>query len=594
MSAKIRVLGIVPYEGMKPLLSKLAEEYENIDLTILVGDLKKGVEIAQSNFHENYDVIISRGGTAKLLRQSVSLPVIEINTSAYDILRTLKLSGADTKKVAIVGFSAITEQSLFLKEVLPYTMDVYPINSADEALIVLKHLMSSGYHAVLCDMITYTTAQTLGMDAFLITSGMESIRAALETAVQYCRNNSALRDENHFLRFLIRGRAIQTVVFTGDGKLFFSTVSDNDTKILELLHSEIGSVSTNEKRHLLYRQNNMVYSIQAQRFFSGEIEYVAFYFSVSKAPLSGNKCGISYSNYKEVEKEYFESFYSVTNSFAPLKNTIDQVNQSLCPVMIAGEQGTGKEEIAKVIYLRSSLKNQPFIQIDCGLLNDKVWDYLMNHHNSPLCGEGNTVFFKNINTLSQERQKQLWTATADMDICKRNRVMISCISNSQRNFDSNSMVFINQLNLFLITLPPLRNDPSRIDSIANLYLNRSNGNRKKQILGFSPDALQMLRNFSWPYNYTQFSRVMNGLVTTANGSYIDADNVRIALHKELAITPASTKDSVNSLDLSLTLSQINREIAFMVLETQNGNHSKAAKSLGISRTTLWRLINEKK
>jgi len=594
MSAKIRVLGIVPYEGMKPLLSKLAEEYENIDLTILVGDLKKGVEIAQSNFHENYDVIISRGGTAKLLRQSVSLPVIEINTSAYDILRTLKLSGADTKKVAIVGFSAITEQSLFLKEVLPYTMDVYPINSADEALIVLKHLMSSGYHAVLCDMITYTTAQTLGMDAFLITSGMESIRAALETAVQYCRNNSALRDENHFLRFLIRGRAIQTVVFTGDGKLFFSTVSDNDTKILELLHSEIGSVSTNEKRHLLYRQNNMVYSIQAQRFFSGEIEYVAFYFSVSKAPLSGNKCGISYSNYKEVEKEYFESFYSVTNSFAPLKNTIDQVNQSLCPVMIAGEQGTGKEEIAKVIYLRSSLKNQPFIQIDCGLLNDKVWDYLMNHHNSPLCGEGNTIFFKNINTLSQERQKQLWTATADMDICKRNRVMISCISNSQRNFDSNSMVFINQLNLFLITLPPLRNDPSRIDSIANLYLNRSNGNRKKQILGFSPDALQMLRNFSWPYNYTQFSRVMNGLVTTANGSYIDADNVRIALHKELAITPASTKDSVNSLDLSLTLSQINREIAFMVLETQNGNHSKAAKSLGISRTTLWRLINEEK
>lgn len=594
MSAKIRVLGIVPYEGMKPLLSKLAEEYETVDLTILVGDLKKGVEIAQSNFHENYDVIISRGGTAKLLRQSVSLPVIEINTSAYDILRTLKLSGADTKKVAIVGFSAITEESLFLKEVLPYAIDVYPINSADEALLVLKHFMSNGYHAVLCDMITYTTAQTLGMDAFLITSGMESIRAALETAVQYCRNNSALRDENHFLRFLIRGRAIQTVVFTGDGKLFFSTVSDNDPAILELLHGEIGSVPANEKRHLLYRQNNMVYSIQAQRFFSGEIEYVAFYFSVSKAPLSGNKCGISYSNHKEVEKEYFESFYSVTNSFAPLKNTIDQVNQSLCPVMIAGEQGTGKEEIAKVIYLRSSLKNQPFIQIDCGLLNDKVWDYLMNHHNSPLCGEGNTIFFKNINTLSQERQKQLWTAIADMDICKRNRVMISCISNSQRNFDSNSMVFINQLNLFLITLPPLRDDPSRIDSIASLYLNRSNGNREKQILGFSPDALQTLRNFSWPYNYTQFSRVMNGLVTTATGSYIDANNVRIALHKELAITPASTKDSVNSLDLSLPLSQINREIASMVLETQNGNHSKAAKSLGISRTTLWRLISEEK
>jgi len=216
----------------------------------------------------------------------------------------------------------------------------------------------------------------------------------------------------------------------------------------------------------------------------------------------------------------------------------------------------------------------------------------MNHHNSPLCGAGNTIFFKNINALGQERQKQLWTAIVDMDICKRNRVIISCISNSQRTFDSNSMVFINQLNFFLITLPPLREDLSRIDSIASLYLNWSNVSREKQILGFSPDAQQILRNFYWPYNYTQFSRVMNGLVTTATGSYIDADNLKDALNKELAITPASTKNSINSLDLSHPLSQINREIAFMVLETQNGNHSKTAKSLGISRTTLWRLISE--
>lgn len=594
MPTKIRILAIAPYEGMTPLLSKLAEEYENINLTILVGDLKKGVEIAQSNFHENYDVIISRGGTAKLIRQSVSLPVIEINTSAYDILRTLKLASADTKKIAVVGFSAITEQSLFLKEVLPYPIDVYPINSTDEALLVLKHLRNNGYQAVLCDMITYTTAQALGMDAFLITSGMESIRAALNTAIQYCCNNGALRDENHFLRLLIRERSVQTVVFTGDGKLFFSTVSENDSDILKLLRDEIGNIPADGKRHLLYRQNNMVYSIHAQRFFSGEIEYVAFYFSVSKAPLSGNKCGISYRNREEMEKEYFDSIYSATNAFAPFKGIVDQVNQSLSSVMIAGEEGTGKEQIAKVLYLRSSLKNRPFIQIDCGILNDKVWDYLMNHHNSPLCGSGNTVFFKNINTLSQERQKQLWTTIADVDLCKRSRVIISCISNSQRTFDSNSMMFINQLNFFLITLPPLREDPSRIDSIAYLYLNRSNGNREKQILGFSPDALQILHNFYWPYNYTQFSRVMNGLVTTASGSYIDADHLKDALNKELEIAPVSTKNCIKSLDLSHPLSQINREIAFMVLETQNGNHSKTAKSLGISRTTLWRLIGEEK
>ena len=87
---------------------------------------------------------------------------------------------------------------------------------------------------------------------------------------------------------------------------------------------------------------------------------------------------------------------------------------------------------------------------------------------------------------------------------------------------------------------------------------------------------------------------MNGLVTTASGSYIDADHLKDALNKELEIAPVSTKNCIKSLDLSHPLSQINREIAFMVLETQNGNHSKTAKSLGISRTTLWRLIGEEK
>lgn len=594
MSAKIRVLAIAPYEGMKPLLAKLAEEYNNIDMTILIGDLEKGVEIAQSNFHANYDVIISRGGTAKLIQQSVSLPVIEINTSAYDILRTLKLSNADTKKVAIVGFSKITEQSLFLKEVLPYTIDVRTINSTDEAFLVLQNLMNDGYHAVLCDMITYTTARTLGMDAFLIASGVESIRAALDTAIQYCSNYSELRNENHFLRFLVKGRDVQTVVFTGDGKLFFSTVANDDFTILDTLHDEVNNIPTNEKRHLLYRQNNMIYSIQAQRFFSDDMEYVAFYFTVSKAPLVGNKCGIYYSNQKEVEKDYFDSTYSVINFFAQFSNTIDQVNQNLCPVIITGEEGTGKEQIAKAIYLHSSVKNQPFIQIDCGLLNDKVWDYLMNHHNSPLCDADDTIFIKNINLLSEERQRQLWVAISDMDIYKRNKVIISSISNSERTLDSNSMACINQLNFFVIALPSLRDDLSRIDSIVNLYLNRLNVDREKQILGFSPDAMQMLRDYYWPYNYMQFSRVINNLVIIANGSYINSDNVKETLNKELTITSASTKDLIKPLDLSHPLSEIDREIAFMVLDTYDGNHSKAAKSLGISRTTLWRLINSKK
>ena len=79
MKHKYRILGIAPYEGMKALMSDVAEEYPQIDLTLFVGDLEQGLEIAHSNFHGNYDVVISRGGTAKMLKENLPLPVVEIH-----------------------------------------------------------------------------------------------------------------------------------------------------------------------------------------------------------------------------------------------------------------------------------------------------------------------------------------------------------------------------------------------------------------------------------------------------------------------------------------------------------------------------------
>ena len=105
----IKVLAISPYPGMVPLLTETAKEYDGLELTISVGDLAKGLELAQKGFHANFDVIISRGGTARLLKQSVSLPVIEIGTTVYDVLCTLQRANIHEGRVAIVGYSNITQ-----------------------------------------------------------------------------------------------------------------------------------------------------------------------------------------------------------------------------------------------------------------------------------------------------------------------------------------------------------------------------------------------------------------------------------------------------------------------------------------------------
>ena len=72
------------------------------------------------------------------------------------------------------------------------------------------------------------------------------------------------------------------------------------------------------------------------------------------------------------------------------------------PVFIYGEPGTGKEQIARYLYLHSSLANHPFIVVNCALLNEKTWDFLLNHYNSPLSATGNTIYFQNFESISPQ------------------------------------------------------------------------------------------------------------------------------------------------------------------------------------------------
>ena len=82
-------------------------------------------------------MIISRGGTARLLKQSVSLPVIEIGTTVYDVLCTLQRANIHEGRVAIVGYSNITQDMGILRTLLPYQLDVFTIQSSSQAVTTL-------------------------------------------------------------------------------------------------------------------------------------------------------------------------------------------------------------------------------------------------------------------------------------------------------------------------------------------------------------------------------------------------------------------------------------------------------------------------
>ncbi len=595
MNHRIRVLGIAPYEGMKTLMSSVVADYPQIDLTLFVGDMEQGLEIARSNFHGDYDVVISRGGTAKMLQKNLALPVIEIDISMYDILCALKLADGLTGKTAMVSFANITSSAHLLCDLMKYNMDIYTIDSAEAVEPTLRQLQKNDYQSILCDMISNTTAKRLGLNSFLITSGVDSIRKAFDQALLLCRSQQRLRDENQFFRQLIQGQIGQTMVFDQDGNLFLSTLDDPKPELLELLRRDLPESQLGAERRITRNLGRMLYAIRARRISTGSLTYTAFFFDARKTPLSPNQVGIRFSTRPEAENAFYSSIFSFAGSISDYQQDIEHISQSTAPVMVTGEDGTGKESIVSVLYMRSPLRNAPLVSINCSLLNDKSWAFLLEHHNSPLADQGNTLYFASIDALSEERRQQLLAVLSEMDVCRRNRVIFSCVCQPGEYTSAVGSLFMDKLCCLSLYLPPLRQMAERIPALVNLSLSHLNVDLPRQIVGADPEAITLLRNFQWPHNYTQFRRVIGELAVTATGSLITAENVRQALRKERhvgAFSPCA-ENAAAPLNLNRTLDEISQDVARRVVEESGGNQTVAAKRLGISRTTLWRLLQPK-
>ena len=151
---------------------------------------------------------------------------------------------------------------------------------------------------------------------------------------------------------------------------------------------------------------------------------------------------------------------------------------------------------------------------------------------------------------------------------------------------------MDKLQCLSLYLPPLRQMAERIPALVNLSLSHLNADLPQRMVGAEPEAISLLQNFQWPHNYTQFRRVIRELAITSTGQFITAENVRQALRKERHVGTFAlhAENTAEPLNLNQTMNEINQDVALRVVAEMGGNQTAAAKRLGISRTTLWRLL----
>lgn len=222
---KRKILGIAPYEELNHSMHIISEQYPEVETTIYTADLVEGQTLAAELYTDGYYAIISRGGTAKLIRQVVSLPVIDVSLSIYDVLSSIRLAENYTNNFAIVGYPSITEKAHLLCDLLGYKIEIHTIDETLDTDALLDTLVDKNYELILCDAITNCIALLKSLNTILITSGFESIKSAYEDALSIIDHVEQVKHKKEIMKKGILSQHQELLLYDAAYTIEFSTLA---------------------------------------------------------------------------------------------------------------------------------------------------------------------------------------------------------------------------------------------------------------------------------------------------------------------------------------------------------------------------------
>lgn len=589
MGKTIKILGIAPYEALRSSMVRIAKTRTDLSVDIYLGNMKEGVDIARFHQNENYDVIISRGATARLIKSEVHIPVISVDFSAYDILRAIKLAENYPYRYAVLGFPGITKGARILCDLLQKDMEIVTIYHEEDAREAIKDLKQRGISMVICGTVGEDYAKKMGLSSILVLSGDESVETAFEQAVEMSYGYAYMRERKTLYEKILTEEAESLLLYDSSGSLYFSSWNSGHGDEAPLLLPDLINMPP-EGIQRVQTVKNILYEINGSWLDLDEHRYALFRVREAKMPSGSGRQGIFFFTKSQAESYYYNSFYGTSGALGMMEEQINALAKTAQPAVITGEEGCGKDQIARYLYIHSPLRNNSFIMIDCEQINDKSWAFLINSAGSPFRENNQTYYMKNLDRLSESKYRQLEFVLLEQNLPQRNRLIVTCVLERGGRIPERILRFINQFSCSKIRLPALRERMPEFPMMASLYMAKKNMELGKQILGFEPAALELLQAYDWPCNYTQLKRVLDELAGMTDTTYISQLHTNWLISEEKN-TLGSESDE-NAIDLNRTLYEINRDIINRELVRMNGNQTAVARKLGISRTTLWRYSKE--
>lgn len=287
---------------------------------------------------------------------------------------------------------------------------------------------------------------------------------------------------------------------------------------------------------------------------------------------------------------------------------IDKIGPTDANVLILGENGTGKDLIAKAIHEKSLRAKNPFIKIDVGALTESLFESeLFGHKKGAFtdaredrtgriesANEG-TLFLDEIGNITLTQQAKLLTVLQNRFITRLGSnqpvpidIRLICATNVSLADLANENRFrkdlIYRINTVEIMVPPLRKRGDDIVLLANHFAGIYSNKYLKPAISFDQSAIHKLLQHPYPGNVRELQYTIERAVIMSEGSVLQA--------KDLIFSPIESGAQKPVMEEDLNLGNLEKNAILVVIEKHNGNITKAAKELGLTRTALYRRLSK--
>jgi DNA-binding NtrC family response regulator len=314
----------------------------------------------------------------------------------------------------------------------------------------------------------------------------------------------------------------------------------------------------------------------------------------------------------------FKNVIGRTPQMFQLYKTVAKVADTKSTVLLYGESGTGKELVARSLHYNSSRNDRPFVPVDCASLVETLLETeLFGHVRGAFTGaiyakkglieeaEGGTLFLDEVGNISLSVQAKLLRFLQEHEIKRvggTEAIKVDARVIAATNQELEPLIkegkfrgdLFYRLNVVSITLPPLRERKDDIPLLANHFVQKFSEEYGKLISHISPEALEILMQYSWPGNVRELGNTIErALILSAHPIILPEDLPKKLLDSVSGrgTGPLNMGEGL-TVEKPLSLRDVEKSYVMKVLRETRGNKTKAAEILGIDRTTLYRIIEK--